>query len=197
MARRTRIRLSQTKTAIQHSGSFLENLGFASSPDQFEIMVTETGGRTASGVGQTTKESATTDVVCNIGDIIKYVNLFIQICPRPGTGAALNQVGWLEWAFVCVKESEANVPPTQLGVQTLGDVCTKMFRNECIYTGAIPTGSTQANYAEIKIKIPKFKQKIRIGDEWRFISFFRSSLSTDMTDDTNRLVKSFMYKCYS
>ncbi len=189
--------IAKYKVAVQHSGTFVQNVGNGSAPDQFEIMETEAGLRTTTGAPQTIKDSASTQEVCNIGDIIKYINLFIQICPRPDIGVLANQLGWLEWALVMVKESEADVPITQLGTQTLGNVCTNMFRNECIFTGCIPTGSRQGNYQAIKIKVPKFKQKIRFGDEWRLITSFRSSTSVDVTTDTNRLIKSFMYKSYS
>ncbi len=196
MARR-RIRLNQIKTGVQHAGTKLANGGGGSIPDTFEIMETETGTRTTTGATQTTKDSASTAEVCNIGDIIKYVNLFIGCAPRDGQATIDLQTGWLEWAFVCVKESETTVPITNMGTQTLATVCTNMFRNECIFTGAFPVGNQQSNHISVQIKIPKFKQKIRIGDEWRLITWWRSSNSTDTSTFAMRFVKSFMYKCYS
>lgn len=191
------MRLATYKVGIRKSGTNLLNVGAGTAPQTFNVLETEVGARPTSGAEINIKDFASSGETVNVGDIVKYVNLFIQVCPRLEQGAPLNHVGWLEWAFVMVKESETTVPITNLGVQTLAVVCTNMFRNECIYTGAVPTGTTQGNYLAIQIKVPKFKQKIRMGDEWRLITSFRSSLSTDVTTDTIRLVRSFMYKCYS
>ncbi len=196
MARR-RIQISKFKTAVQHAGTLLLNSGFAQAPDSMDVLRTQGGARTLTGDSQTIQSFAITDEVVRTGDIVKYINLFLQVCARPNVSVNQNRVGWLEWAFVMVKESETAVPITQLGVQTLGNVCTNMFRNECIYTGAVPCFDPGSNYAEIKIKVPKFKQKIRLGDAWRFITFWRSSNAADTQTDTMRVVKSFMYKTYS
>ncbi len=185
------------KVGIKKSGTFVENQGHGSAPDQFEIMITEGGARNIAGATTDIKANANTAELCNVGDTIKYVTLYLQVAGRPSLADPNNIPGWVEWAFVCVKESEANVPITQLGVQTLGDVCMKMFRNECIYTGCLSVGQHNPNNQEIKIKIPKVKQKIRLGDEWRFITFVRSNLSTDTSTDRIRIIKSFSYKCYS
>lgn len=185
------------KVGIQHADTKLINHGGGSIPDTFEIMETEAGLRTVTGATQTIQDSASTGEVCRTGDTIKYVNLFLQTVPRPGSGADADSLGWLEWAFCMVKESEVTVPITSVGTQTLGVICTNMFRNECIFTGAMPIGLKQANNISIKIKVPKFKQKIRIGDEWRFITWWRSSNSADVSTTAMRTVKSFMYKAYS
>ncbi len=194
---RRRMAITKFKVGIQHADTKLLNSGSGSVPDTFEIMETEGGIRSLTGATQTIQDSASTGEVCRVGDIIKYVNLFIETGPRNNQGVAQDRNGWLEWAFVCVKESETTVPITTIGTQTLGVICTNMFRNECIYTGCIPHGVDIPNYAEIKIKIPKFKQKIRLGDEWRFITYFRATSSTASGTVETRQVKSFMYKTYS
>ncbi len=197
VARRTRIRLAATKTAIQHAGSKLINSGGGDAPELFPIMDTDVGARTLTGSTQTIQDAASTERVCRIGDIIKYVNLFIQVAPRSTATTPAESQGWLEWAFLMIKESDTAVPVTNMGTQTLGQVCTNMYRNECIYTGNVPVGLNQPNSTSIVIKVPKFKQKIRIGDVWRFVSWFRSWDSTN--DDLNnvRVIKSFLYKSYS
>ncbi len=96
-----------------------------------------------------------------------------------------------------VKESETTTPITNMGVQTLGNVATNMFRNECIFTGCIPVGLAIPNYTEIKIKVPKFKQKLRIGDQWRLLVFYRSQNSASVSTTSMRVVMSCMYKSYS
>ncbi len=189
--------IAKYKTAVQHCDTFQDNVGAGTIPQTMVVLETEGGSRSVSGAQVTIKDFATTGETINVGDIVKYINLFLQITPRISVGVDNNKIGWLEWGIVMVKESETTVPITQLGVLTLANVLTNMFRNECIYTGAVAVGLQQANYAEIKIKVPKFKQKIRLGDEWRFVTAWRSSNATDTTTDTMRLVKSFMYKSYS
>ncbi len=187
----------RTKTGIQHAGTLLDNIGPASVPTTFEVLETETGTRTTTGASQITKDSASTAEVVNIGDTVKYINLFIQCCAREGIGSSAEETGWLEWAFVQVKELEATLPITSLGTLTLGTVATNMYRNECIYTGMFPINRNGANVEKITIKVPRFKQKIRIGDEWRLIAAVRSSNSADMNTASYRLIMSFMYKGYS
>lgn len=195
--RRRRSLIQKVKTPIQHADTVLANVGAGTVPQEQDILLTETGSRTTTGATQTTKSFASTAEVVNIGDIVKYINLFVEICPRQNVGVPSNHSGWLEWAIVMVKETETAVPITQTGSLTLGVICNNMFRNECVFSGAIPCGQTQSNSAEIKIKVPRSKQRIRIGDNWRFVTYWRSSSSTDVTTDTIRLVKSYMYKSYS
>ncbi len=99
----------------------------------------------------------------------------------------------MEWAFVLVRENETEVPATRLGIQTLGDICTNMYRGECIYTGAFPVGNAQPVVGEIKLKIPKSKINIKLGDEWRFITFFRANSSTSTSTTVQRVIKSYNY----
>ncbi len=180
---------------MQHAGTVVASVGAGTVPQEQVILKTEAGPRNVTGANQDVTAERDTGNKCNVGDIIKYVNLFIGVASK---SAPVNNegAGWLEWAFVCVKESETNVPITTMGVQTLGVVCTNMFRNECIFTGAVPVGLSQPNIANISLKIPKTKSTIRIGDEWRFITSFRDLKSTGVSTDTMRLIKSFIYKGY-
>ncbi len=196
MARQRRMSISKFKTAIQHTDSIIANTGAATIPTVLNVLQTDVGARTTTGAGQTIQDAASTGRIVQTGSIVKYVNLFIQISPRPEIGTRQDRIGWLEWAFVMVKESETTLPITNLGVQTLGEVATNMFRNECIYTGFVPISQEIAGGATISIKVPKFKQKIRIGDEWRFIAAWRSSNSADSNTVNMRLILSCMYKAY-
>ncbi len=191
------VSVTKFKTAIQHADTLLANIGSASVPTEFIVLQTDVGARTVTGAAQTIQDAASTGMVVRIGDIVKYINLFIQVCARSNVSAEQNRVGWLEWAFVMVKESETVLPITNLGVQTLGNVATNMFRNECIYTGFVPVSTSVSNGQTITIKVPRFKQKIRIGDEWRFIVAWRSSNSADTATDTQRIILSTLYKVYS
>ncbi len=195
---RRRIPETQRVRPIQHSDSLTSNVGGATAPAAMVVLDTETGARTVTGSTQTIQVGMGTNEEVNTGSVVKYVNLFLQVATRPASATTENDAnGWLEWAFVMVKETETAVPITNLGTQTLADVCTKMYRNECIYTGAIPVGHQQPNYVEIKIKVPRFKQRIFIGDQWRFVTFFRDTNTTSVETDSQRLIKSFMYKSYN
>ncbi len=189
--------ISKFKTGIQHSDTNVTTVGGGTIPSSTNVLETQGGARPTGGGETTIKSSATTGEIVNVGDIVKYVNLFIEVAPRSTATTPAESMGHLEWAFVMVKESETSVPITQTGVRTLGNICTNMFRNECIYTGQVPIGLNQANSMTAVIKVPKFKQKIRLGDEWRFITWFRSWDSTN--DDLNnvKVIKSWMYKAYS
>ncbi len=188
--------MTLNKVGIQHCDTNVSNMGGGSAPATMNVVETDVGPRTVDGSEQVIQDSSSTGEVCRIGDVIKYVNLFIEAAARSGEADADTE-GWLEWAFVCVKETETVTPITLMGVQTLASICTRMYRNECIFTGAVPIGARQPIVQTIKLKIPNTKAKIRIGDEWRFITAFRPSVSTSISTTAVRLIKSFLYNCYS
>ncbi len=188
--------VTRYKTSIAHADTNISNAGSGQTPASTNVLETSGGARTLTGSPQVITDERSTGELCNVGDIVKYVNLFIGAGPREASPVADRQ-GWLEWAFICVKESETAVPITDVGTMTLGTICRNMFRNECIYTGMMPIGRDQSNTMEMHIKIPKFKQKITLGDEWRFVTWFRSTLATSTENAAIRLVKSWMYKSYN
>lgn len=188
--------MQRLKVPIQHSDTFVGNIGGASIPTELVVLTTETGARTTTGASQTTKSFASTSEIVNIGDVVKYLNIFISAGPRNNT-SQIDSQGWLEWALVMVKESETSMPITNVGTRTIGDIATKMYRNECIWTGQIPLGLSQPNTQEVKIKVPSTKQRIRIGDEWRLYIYFRDLQVTSVSTDAVRYVVSDMYKSYS
>lgn len=200
MARyRARRRIAtQVIKPIQHSDTVVANIGAASVPQTMVVLDTEAGARPLTGSTSTIQVGQGTNEEVNVGTTVAYVNLFIQVGNRfSGTVDDSFVGGWLEWAFVCVKESETAVPITNLGVQTLGDVCTKMFLNECIFTGNLPIGERQPNKLDIQLKIPKFKQSIKRGDQWRFVTAYRDMKATSTSTTSTRLIKSFMFKSYN
>ncbi len=194
---RRKVRRLLTTPSVKHSGSFLANIGAATAPASMIILKTSGGPRSTDGSPQTIQSASSTDEDCQTADTCKLVNLHIEAGARPDVGAAKDRTGWLEWSLVCVRENETAVPITRLGVQTLGDVCTAMYRGECIYTGAIPVGDAQPVTGEISLKIPKTKQHIKLGDEWRFITSFRAVDAASTGTATIRIVKSFNYKVRS
>lgn len=196
MARRRIRRATIGKKPIQHAHTNVATIGGATAPASFIVLNPEIGARSTTGAGQTYSADRDTQETVNIGDVVKYIHLFGQCSPREGVNTLDDRHGWLEWAFVCCKQSDTAVPITNLGTLTLGNVCTNMFRNECIYTGNIAIGSSQSNSFDAYIKIPKFKQTIRAGDEWRFITYFRDSKATSTATDAMRVIKSYIYKAY-
>ena len=183
--------------AIAHADTNITTTGGGTAPSKTNVLETEAGARTLTGAQQVIQDNANTGELCRVGDTVKYVNLFIEAAPRSTATTPAESMGHIEWAFVCVKETETAVPITNLGTVTLGVICNRMYRNECIWTGDFPIGLNQPNSMHAMIKIPRSKQTIRIGDEWRFIHWFRSWDSTN--DDLNnvKVVKSWMFKTYS
>jgi len=194
---RRKFRTGARKPSVKHSGSLLANTGSGSIVAKLVILKTSGGPRSTTGAPQTIQSLASTDDDCRTGDTCKLVNLHIQCGPRSNVGVAEDRTGWLEWAFVCVRENETEVANTRIGVQTLGDIATQMYRGECIFTGNIPVGTGQPSSSEITLKVPKQKCKIKLGDEWRFLTYFRAVSSTSTATDSNRLVKSYNYKVTS
>ncbi len=199
MPRRSRYRKNSNQPrAYKHSGTIIASIGQGSNVTRLDVMLTSGGQRSTDGASKTIQSSANTEEICRVSDEVKTVNLTIQACARVNVGEAArqNRIGWMEWAFICVREDEKDVPSTNLGVQTLGDICTNMYRGECIYTGAIPLGDIQPIVQPIILKIPKSKRKMKLGDAWRFLTFFRASSSTATGTTEIRLVKSFAYLCH-
>ncbi len=192
---RSRRKRSNTfgKRGVKHSGTILANNGAGSTPAKLIVLKTGGGPRSTTGSPMTIQSFSSTDDDCKTGDIVKFINLHIQSGSRNTVEGAADRVGWLEWAFICVRENETEVPITNAGTQTLGDICTQMYRGECIYTGAIPVGDVQPVVGEISLKIPKTKQGIKLGDEWRFVTYFRAVGSISTSTIANRLIKSYNY----
>lgn len=186
-------RITLGKQPLHHSGTLLDNVGSGSVPTKFVTIETEVGPRSTTGAPKSVQSFRSTDEICQIGDCIKYVNLFIQVAPRTATA---NDVGWLEWAYVCQRENDADIPITQVGNQTLGVIAKQMYRNECVYTGNIPIGSAQANKLDIQLKIPKPKTFLHIGDEYNLYVYYRSTNSADVQTDNIRVILSYFYTSY-
>lgn len=192
--RKRKPRLTRGKLGVKHSGTLIDNIGTTSVPTEFEIIRTDTGARTIDGFPQTIQNEAATDEICRVGDLIRYVNIHIQAAARD-TVAADN--GWLEYAIVTKREGDVSIPITRTGTQTLGDIATQMYRNECIWTGFFPIGRRMPNGAELRIKLPSTKMQLHIGDQVILYVYFRSQLSTSMESDNIRVILSYNYKAYS
>ncbi len=196
MARRGRKPIYLQKEAIKKSETNITNAGGAQVPAKFVFCETQGGARPPAGGESTITSSRTIGEVCNVGDVIKYVNLFIECGPRFEPTADDEKTGWLEWAVVLVRENENEVLITNIGTKTLGNLCTNMYRGECVLTGMFPVGTTQANSAMIIVKIPPHKQKLQLGTEFRLVTYFRPVISTALLSDAVKLIRSCAYKCY-
>ncbi len=181
------------KQMLKHAGTLLANIGNASVPTKFVICETEGGARSTTGAAKSVQGSRSTEETCQVGDIIKYINIFFQIGPRT---AAIPESGWLEWCVVCKREADADIPTGQTGVFTLPVIAQNMYRNEVVFTGVIPVSNTQPNAQTVMLKIQKAKVRLNLGDTIVIFAYFRSVVSTDVQTDSNRLVMSYIYKSY-
>jgi hypothetical protein len=140
------------KEPVKKSRTLLSNIGSGSAPVELPIYVTQVGARSSTGGTQTIDDSQNTNNLVNVGNIVKFVNICIQIAPRLGT--SLIDQGWLEWAVVVQREQNQDMLITNLGTQTLQDTASKQYRNNCLFTGCLPLANATANSQDLKIKIP-------------------------------------------
>ncbi len=183
------------KAHEKHADTKVHTIGPGTVLMPFHIMrETEVGDRDPAGGDDTIQLGRGFGQECNVGDACKYINIHIQVGPRLITSSV--NTGWLEWAFTCHKGSDP--PPTNAnsGVLTLGNICTNYFREECIYSGAIPVGVDQPAVAEIRLKIPKKKIVLRAGDEWTLWILARTVSVTETATDSHRVITSFNYINY-
>ncbi len=154
---------------------------------------TEQGARDEAGGTDTIQLGRGNNEECNQGDVCKYVNITLAVAPRLSQNIS---IGWIEWAFCLMKNVELNPTVVNKGVQTLGDICTKYLRNNCIFTGTAPVGVGQPLVEHITLKIPKNRTRLNTGDEWKFFFWARTASSTETATDTFKVVSSFNYINY-
>ncbi len=188
--RKFRTRLG--KATEKHSGTKIHVIGPGTvAVANHIIRDTEVGDRTPAGNNDTITLGRSLEEECNVGDQCAYINIHLQCANRSSTND--QNTGWIEWAVALHKGDDAPPINTNLGVSTLGDVVTKYLRQECLFTGAIPVGLNQPAVGEIKLKIPKNKQKLRVGDQWVIYFYARNITSTETATDTFLVISSFNY----
>ncbi len=194
MARYRKKRELAGKMGVKHSDTLVGNIGNGSATVLKQTIInTDAGARIESS--QVIQGNATTSETCRTGDCVKFVNSHIQCASR---NADVNDnMGWIEYAYVWKRESEADLTTAQTGVLTLGNIATNRYRNDCIWTGFIPIGRNWANGVSVKLKMPKIKKYFKIGEEFVLFVIFRSNNSTNMGTDSNRIILSYNYKAYS
>ncbi len=186
------------KDAIKHSDTLVQTVGNGSNVSQYVICRTGVGNRTLDGSVQTIQDSSNTGQFLQVSDIVKYFNIILQAAiTEAGSDQNTQTQGWIEWAITWRDESTVNIPSTNLGVKTLGDICTQMFRGDCLMTGQFPVSVNLPNVERILLKVPQKAIKWKIGNELVLNTIFRSAEVTDLSTDTVRLVKSTHFKVYS
>ncbi len=197
--RHFRKRQTSGKVPIKHSSTLVDNTGAGvGSYFVHNILKTEAGARLTTGGVQEIKDTANNEEQCNVGDIIKYINICLECSPRGANPTNDNDnAGWLEWA-VCYQE-ERDIDPTtaNIGVLTLGCIASHFYRENCLMTGCFPLGTKQAMSQDIKIKVPAKWTRLRTGYVCNIICYVRTSNSTDVRTDSHRLIASSHFKCYS
>ncbi len=193
-------RQTRGQTPIKHASALLDNTG-SGVGSIFEHVIYRTDlTRDLSGGVQDLKENITTEDRCQVSDIIKYVNICLECGPRepaPTDENELDNVSWLEWAVYWQRERRVTPAINNLGVATLGVICSHTFRENCLMTGCFPIGTKQAMAQDIKIKIPRRCCKVKLGDSLIIGCYVRTSDSTDMRTDSHRLIASSHFKAYS
>jgi len=194
IVRRSKRGMTRGKSFLKHSSTLLATIGPATSPiTRLSLVQTTVGARDEDGSSTTITSSRSTEQNCFAGDIVKYINIHIQTSPTDQTST---RQGWLEYAVIQKKEDVLDPVNTNLGTQTLGDICTQYLRDQCLWTGFIPIGTTMPNGAELKIKIPPKFCRLTRGDEFVLYVAFRSNNSADVTTNANRVILSYNFKSY-
>ncbi len=184
------------KDPIKKSGTLIAgSIGPSSAITAFTL-ITTTVGRPGDGSTAIIREDQNTDSICNVGDIVKYINVHIQCGARDSIAPEDDTSGWLEWGIIKYKESIISPVNTLLGTQTLGDVLTKQFRGDCLMTGNFPVGGDIPNAIEIVLKVPKANCKQQLGSKILMYCHYVSVNNASTAVDLASLRLSFNYKLY-
>jgi len=199
MRHRKVFRATSGKVPIKHSSTLVDNTGpGVGSFFGHTIYDTDVGPRLLSGVSQNLQNKATNEETCMVGDVVKYVNICLECAPRGADSSNIkDDSGWLEWAVVWQEEAVIQPGVGNIGVLTLGVICSHAFRQNCLLTGCFPVGSRQSMAQDIKIKLPKKCIRLRQGALLKIFCYLRGSSSTDTRTDSNRLIASSHFKSYS
>ncbi len=197
MVRRRRIRRqTMGRTAVKHSHTFVGIIGNGSLVGTDTIYQTGAGDRSLDGSEKAIQSDSTTGAKCAVGDLIKYVTIHLQGAVTQAGEGAFTQ-GWIEWAVVFRNEVFIPIPTTNLGIQTLGDIATQMFRGDCLMTGCFPTSLNLPNCQDILVKIPDKARVLKLGTNLDIYTIFRDANTTDVATNTVKLINSYNFKVYS
>ncbi len=197
--RRRRIkRQTMGKDPVKHSHSIVSVVGNGSAVVTLGLIQTGAGDRSTDGAAKAIQSGSNTGKIVAVSDIIKYTNVIIQAAiTAEGAQQNSNTQGWVEWALVFRNEQLVSIPSTNIGTQTLGDICSQMFRGDCLMTGQFPVSVNLPNIEVISLKHPKKAIKWSIGSQLVLYTMFRDADTTDLQTDTVKIVKSAHFKVYS
>ncbi len=192
-------RQTKGKVPVKHGSTLLDNTGpGVGSFFKHVIFKTSAGVRTTSGSPKTIQNLSKTDEDCQVGDVIKYVNICIQCSPRGVDSTNIkDDTGWLEWAIFFQAEGAITMTVANIGTDTLGVLSGRTYRQDAIMSGCFPLGSKQAMSADLHIKIPKRMTMMRLGSILQIMCYARGSNSTDTRTDSFRILCSSQFKSYS
>ncbi len=197
--RHFKVRQTKGKYGVKHGSTLVDNTGPAvGSFFTHVVFQTGVGSRVQSGAPRTLQEDISTDNNCQVGDLIKYVNLCMQCSPRGVIPTnELDNAGWLEWGLIWQRERDTSLTVANIGVETLGVLLNRTFRENCLYTGCFAIGTKQANAQDVKFKLPKKSTFLHMGDILQLVCYVRTSNSADARTDSHRLIVSSQYKSYN
>jgi len=193
---RHRRRQTQGMAPRKMSKTILQNL-VTGTPQKIDI-VAPTQNTGATGTGDVFENADTQDAV-SANAIIKYINVRLQVVTRKDTGGF--QPGWVEYAIFRLEEQESspviNTAFTSAsGTQTIGDIANNLYREKCIWNGAIPSSLEIAQVLDIKIKVPQQYCKCKRGAYFQLVWMYRSSNSVDVVSEV-RGIYSHQFKVYT
>jgi len=189
-------RVTMGKDPIKHSATKVSTIGNGSLVGAQTLISTNAGDRSLDGGLKVIQAQANTGNIVMVSSIVKYITVHFQSAITDA-GVAINSQGWLEYAVVWRDEVLITPPTTNLGTLTLGDICTQMFRGDCITTGNFPVSVNLPNSHSIQIKLPKKAVKWRLGDQLILFTIFRSATVTDVDTTSTRLLASSNFKVYN
>ncbi len=191
-------RLTMGKDPVKHSHTVVTLQGNGSVVNVLGLIQTGAGDRSTDGAAKAIQQGSNTGKIVAVSDIIKYVNIILQgAVTAEGNNGNTSTQGWVEWAVVFRNETLVTVPTTNIGVQTLGDICSQMFRGDCLMSGQFPVSVNQPNVERIMLKLPKKANKWAIGSQLVLYTIFRDADTADLQTDTVKVVKSVHFKVYS
>ena len=197
--RRGRRRSTAGKDSVKHGATTLDNIGSGvGSIGTFNLFEVSAADRASSGAVLGLQSQQKTDQVCMVGSSVKYMNICLQISPRGANPTNPNDNnGWLEWAVIFTREDDTDVTVTNIGLETLGVLAGRTFRQDAVFSGCMPVGVNQSNSTDIRIKIPPKMQKLVQGSKLKLNYYFRSSSSTDVRTDSHRFLASCQFKSWN
>ncbi len=152
----------------------------------------------AGGVGTgDVLENADTAKIVSPNSIIKYINIRFQSGLRD---VAPRSPGFVEYAVVIFEEQQSlptldAIITAGMGTQTVGDLCTNLYRGNCIWQGAFAISEQVPGVLDLKIKIPNKWCKMKRG---MYIMLVKGAHTVDVSDVTTdfRTFLQVNYKCY-